>query len=89
MAGSASLYLPCLPAAGGGSATRETITQLFQQGDLRDVRSGIVYCAFKEDANQLAKALSARGVKAKAYHAGKDYKASQPSLALQPAGLAV
>ena len=72
-----NLRLQVLRTAGGGSsqATRERIAALFIAGGaLAAVRSAIVYCAFKEDANQLARLLGARGVSARAYHAGKDYR---------------
>ena len=63
-------------AAGSSSqATRERICGLFTPGGpLAGARSAIVYCAFKEDANQVARMLGARGVTARAYHAGKDYR---------------
>ncbi|KAL4428000.1 hypothetical protein ABPG75_002089 [Micractinium tetrahymenae] len=72
-----NLRLQVLRTSGGGSsqATRERICSLFAPGGpLGGVRSAIVYVAFKEDANQLARLLGVRGVSARAYHAGKDYR---------------
>lgn len=36
-----------------------------------------MYCAFKDDADQLARHLSGHGIKAKAYHAGLSYQVSK------------
>ncbi|KAI3428841.1 hypothetical protein D9Q98_007658 [Chlorella vulgaris] len=72
-----NLRLQVLRTSGGGSsqASRNRICALFSgSGQLAAVRSAIVYCCFKEDANQLARLLSTRGVSARAYHAGKDYR---------------
>lgn len=63
------------PAGGSSQATRERICSLLApSGPLGSVRSAIVYVAFKEDANQLARLLGVRGVSARAYHAGKDHR---------------
>jgi len=72
-----NLRLQVVRSAGGSSsqASRERACALFAAGGpLAASRSAIVYCAFKEDANQLARMLGARGVSARAYHAGKDYR---------------
>lgn len=48
------------------------IVALIKTGKLADVRSIIVYCAWKADADAIAKALQTAGVTAKAYHAGRN-----------------
>jgi superfamily II DNA helicase RecQ len=75
------LHAPAVSAGGSSQASRNRICALFSgSGQLAAVRSAIVYCCFKEDANQLARLLSTRGVSARAYHAGKDYRVRQHSL---------
>lgn len=72
-----NLRLQVVRSTGGSSsqASRERACALFAAGGpLAAARSAIVYCAFKEDANQLARMLGARGISARAYHAGKDYR---------------
>lgn len=73
-----SLTIPALlrgTAGGFSQASRDRICNLFTGGGpLAAARSAIIYCAFKEDANQLARMLGPRGVTARAYHAGKDYR---------------
>lgn len=72
-----NLRLQVVRSTGGSSsqASRERTCALFAAGGpLAAARSAIAYCAFKEDANQLARMLGARGVSARAYHAGKDYR---------------
>jgi hypothetical protein len=62
-------------AGGSSQATRDRICGLFcGSGPLAAVRSAIVYCAFKDDANQLARLMCARGINTRAYHAGKDHR---------------
>jgi superfamily II DNA helicase RecQ len=57
--------------------TRDRLCALLKPGGmLADARSCIIYCTFKEDANQLARLLSVRGVTAQAYHAGRDHRVS-------------
>eukprot|EP00887_Chlorella_sp_A99_P001903 scaffold18.g1903.t1 len=72
----ANLRLHVVRRSGGGAsrATWDYIVALLKGGALAGVRSAIVYCAFKEDANQLARLLGARGVAAAAYHAGRDHR---------------
>ena len=63
------------PAGGSSQSSRDRICGLLTgSGPLAACRSAIVYVAFKEDANQLARLLGARGISARAYHAGKDYR---------------
>ena len=50
------------------------IARLLKEGALSIVSSVIVYCCFKEDANQLSRTLVASGIRAAAYHAGKSYE---------------
>lgn len=72
-----NLRLQVVHSTGGSSsqASRERACALFAAGGpLAVSSSAIVYCAFKEDANQLARMLGARGVSSRAYHAGKDYR---------------
>ncbi len=61
--------------AGAGAsshATWDDIIQLFKAGGrLAGVRSAIVYCAYKDDADKLAQRLNAHGIRAAPYHAGR------------------
>jgi ATP-dependent DNA helicase Q4 len=63
------------PAGGGGQRGNwGHIVQLFKGGGpLASARSAIVYCAWKGDADVIAKQLDVAGLRAKPYHAGLDY----------------
>lgn len=51
------------------------IVRLFRKGgNLEHSKSAIVYCAWRSDADSLASSLTAGGVTAKSYHAGRDLK---------------
>ena len=53
----------------------EQIVQLFlQKGPLYCCKSVIVYCAWKDDADKLSKALLASGISSRSYHAGRQMK---------------
>ena len=64
-----------LRVGGSGHATWERVTGLLAPGgELETARSIIVYCCFKDDANQLSKLLCSRGIKSAAYHAGRNHR---------------
>jgi len=68
------LHVKSKPSTQGEGPVIESIKQLLVQGGkLAHVKSAIVYCCFKEQANQISKALTAAGIRADAYHAGKSH----------------
>ena len=68
------LHVKPKPSTQGEGPVIKSIKQLLAEGgELAHVKSAIIYCCFKEQANQISKALTAAGIRADAYHAGKSH----------------